>query len=617
MACVKSRLGILKDKFHRLDRPNSVGRFARDEDGAMFILALFLFLTLLIVSGLSVDLMRYEMQRTRLQATMDRALLAAAHPDQENNRKDVVMDYFERSGLENYIKREDVKVTVASDGTMVTATANMNVGTPFLNYVGVEYINAPASGGAAKVNQLTEISLVVDVSGSMDDPATTGYSKIYELRKAAKEFSNLLLCNPNDGSKSTDCTIDNYKTSISLIPYSTQVNVGQKILSKYSRTDAQTDAYCATFLDSDFNDAFIKQTAEYPNKNLRQAAKFYRYGGTYKNSNGDAYLSCHTDEWREVVAFEHSPTAMETKIGTLLAKGDTAIDIGLKWGVALLHHEAEPVITSLIGDGEVSQNFSGRPYNPATTSSSKFVVLMTDGQNTNHHHLYDEYKPGHSYRTGPSPFYQTMAPYEDSRGRKKEREIISVYKASTDQYQWFYYRGSRSSPVTEWHDHPFGDDPNDCFNYPYNKVCATEPDTNWWEEPIVAEPSRFTWQDFWKAKFTWGFVERFDWLLPPDENSPGRLISNSNNSDGDLAGIGDIDERLLDQCDAAKNFGMTIYTIEMETADDVDTTALRSCASVRDNKRLHYKVTKGDSSVDLSDVFSKIAADINKLRLIN
>ena len=521
----------------------------------------------------------------------------------------MVLDYFARSGLGNYIKREDVKVTVASDGTMVTATANMRVGMPFLGAVGVDFMNAPASGGAAKINQVTEISLVVDVSGSMNDNATTGNTKIYELRKAAKEFSNLLLCNPNDGSKSTDCTIDNFKTSISLVPYSTQVNVGQTLLTKFNRMDAQTDAYCATFEDAQFNQAGVMSDADPiadPTRIIRQAAKFYRYGGSYKNTNSDAYLSCHTDGWREIVTFEHSPTVMKTKIEALRAEGDTAIDIGVKWGAALLHHEAEPAITSLIGDGVVNSKFAGRPYNPATTSSSKFLVLMTDGQNTNHHHLYD------GYRTGPSPFWLTNAPYKDSRGRDKEREIMSVYKSSTDEYLWFYYRGSRNSPRTEWHDHPFGDDPDDCFSGSYDYVCATETGTSSWETPRVAEPTRLSWQNFWKMDFVWGYVDRFSWL-----GDPGRKISNSNNSDGDLAGIGDIDERLRDQCTAAKNAGMTIYTIEMETSSSTDTSSLESCASVKGGKRLHYKVTKGDSSVNLSQVFSKIAADINKLRLIN
>ena len=54
----------------------------------------------------------------------------------------------------------------------------------------------------------------------------------------------------------------------------------------------------------------------------------------------------------------------------------------------------------------------------------------------------------------------------------------------------------------------------------------------------------------------------------------------------------------------------------METPDTA-TDAMQKCASVKGGERLHYKITQGDNSVNLSQVFSKIAEDINKLRLVN
>ncbi|MHA6267983.1 TadE/TadG family type IV pilus assembly protein [Aliiroseovarius sp. CAU 1755] len=580
MAHLKSLLKGLRVDLGQADRSGRVGAFTRDEEGAMFNFALLLFVAMLIVSGLSIDLMRTELNRTRIQATMDRALLAAAHPDQESDRKGVVLDYFARSGLGNFIKAEDVTVEVGADGTRVTGRAHMNVSTPFLKAVGVHYLTAPASGGAAKINQLTEVSLVVDVSGSMDKLATTGKTKIYELRKAAKEFSNLLLCNPNDPTKATECTLTKRKTSISLVPYSTQVNVGSTVLSKFTRNDSQNIAYCATFEDADF-----KETAVDPDVAIDQSAKFLRYGGNYKNNNGDAYLSCHTDSWREVVAFEDSPTDMETKINALNASGDTAIDIGMKWGTALLHHKAQPVVTSLIADQVVHGDFAGRPFNPATTASSKFLVLMTDGQNTNHHHLFD------GFRTGLSPFW--LNTYND-------RDIMSVYRESSDSYQWFY----PSTGETVWRPKPYGfQGANDCFPSRNGNKCTP------YRTPENSITEQLTYEEFWAKKYTWGFLQRFDWL-----GAPGRKISNSDDSDGD--GTKDIDQRLLDQCKAAKDSGMTIYTIEMETPDTA-TDAMQKCASVKGGERLHYKITQGDNSVNLSQVFSKIAEDINKLRLVN
>ena len=58
-------------------------RFRRDEDGSMIIFTLFLILMMLMVGGMAVDLMRFETNRSRLQATLDRAVLAAADLDQK------------------------------------------------------------------------------------------------------------------------------------------------------------------------------------------------------------------------------------------------------------------------------------------------------------------------------------------------------------------------------------------------------------------------------------------------------------------------------------------------------------------------------------------------------
>lgn len=607
--------------------------FSGEEDGAMFIFAMFLFIALLVVSGLSVDLMRHELQRTRLQSTLDRALLSAAHPDQQADRRQVVLDYFQRSGLEEFIEAKDIIVKVNADGTQVSAKAGMSVATPFLNLVGTKTLSAPAAGAAAKINQLTEVSLVVDVSGSMDEYSTTGRKKIVELRDAATQFSNLLLCNPNEPLKSTDCTIKRRKTSISLIPYSTQVNAGKALFSEFNRIDPQDDAYCATFLDAEFREAAVD-----PSGYTRQAAKFYRYGNSYKSNDSENFLSCHTDDWREIVPFESAPLKMKSKIAALQAQGDTAIDIGTKWGTALLHHKAGPAITKLVGAGKVHSDFRGRPYDPAKTASSKFLVIMTDGQNTRHHHLFD------GYRTGPSPIWRTLAPYretsydDDIYGYNdvaeydyndvaehdnatpgvKYREVMSIYKEGYNRYRWFFYRGNGYTPVEEWHSSPFGANPNDCFDTEgYRHICATEQDPPYYRDPVRREPSQLSYEQLWKMKFTWGFLQRFYWLMPEGKNAPGRLLKNTDNSDNDLAGIKDIDQRMLDQCKAAKDAGITIYTIEFETPNTA-TDVMKSCASysAKEDRKLYYKVEAG-SPLDLVGVFSKIAQDINRLRLIN
>lgn len=67
-------------------------RFARDEGGVMVVFSLFIMIMILMVGGIGVDTMRFEMERTRLQNTIDRAVLAAADLDQTLDAKTVVRD---------------------------------------------------------------------------------------------------------------------------------------------------------------------------------------------------------------------------------------------------------------------------------------------------------------------------------------------------------------------------------------------------------------------------------------------------------------------------------------------------------------------------------------------
>lgn len=638
-------------------RPFSrVKDFASQEDGAMIGFSLLLFLAMFIFAGLAIDVMRHEHQRTRIQATMDRALLAAANPDQKRDRKSVVLDYFSSAGLDGIVKREDVIVKVASDGTSITATSRSNINTPFMNFVGVSNMPVPAGGGAAKAIALTEVSLVVDVSGSMgnatvqldengvpvlddegnEQPKTDAdgntVTKIAELRKAATQFSNLLLCDQNVSTTPanwSDCPIKSPKTSLSLVPYSTQVNVGATILEKFDRRDAQTDAYCVTFDDSDFTSTSVVPKVDMinaPETAVTQAAKFFRYHqnswrgrGEFfiqsdDHSSKDAYWSCHTDSWREVAALEDNPEHMKARIDALKASGDTAIDIGMKWGVALLDSSMEPVVTSLITDGDIHGNFAGRPFDPNTTASKKFVVLMTDGQNTRHHHLAD------GYRTGPSLFWIN-----------RQRNIISVLDKGPDlnsdlddTYIWFdrdeterreqdTYNGHRGMPNYIVANEPYGlDGAADCItNRHGTEHCATAGNNT---------TERLDWEEFWSEGYTWRMFEleahsRFKNRNNTTNLIPGRLLDNGENSGHtdpiDGTPIKEIDKRLLDQCNAAKLAGITIYTIELQTPNTA-TDAMQKCASVKKGERLHYKVS---ASLDLATVFNKIAEDINRLRL--
>jgi len=76
-----------------------LARFAREEDGVVTAMALFFVLMMCLVGGIGVDLMRNEMERTNVQATLDRAVLAASDMEQVMSPEGVVRDYFAKAGL--------------------------------------------------------------------------------------------------------------------------------------------------------------------------------------------------------------------------------------------------------------------------------------------------------------------------------------------------------------------------------------------------------------------------------------------------------------------------------------------------------------------------------------
>jgi uncharacterized membrane protein len=134
--------------------------FVKKEDGNMLVFGLCIFVVMLVSSGMAIDFMRHENQRTQLQSTLDRAILAAADLDQENDPNTIVHDYFAKSNLGGI--NLDVTVDQSLVHRNVQATAKTPVQSMFLNMVGINKIDAPASGAAEERVNNVEISLVLD-----------------------------------------------------------------------------------------------------------------------------------------------------------------------------------------------------------------------------------------------------------------------------------------------------------------------------------------------------------------------------------------------------------------------------------------------------------------------
>ncbi|MEZ5716880.1 MAG: pilus assembly protein TadG-related protein, partial [Paracoccaceae bacterium] len=192
-------------------------RFGRDESGVMIAYSIFFLLIMLIVGGIGVDFMHYEMSRTRLQNTLDRAVLAAADMQQTQDPVAVVEDYLAKAGVDAQLTGTPV-VNTGLNYRDVAASATLTVPTQFIHMLGFNSLTAPGAAKAEEKIEAIEIALVLDVSGSMNSN-----NRLINLKPAAREFIDAVMDLTEEGD-----------VSVSLIPYNTQVSAGPDLLKHYS-----------------------------------------------------------------------------------------------------------------------------------------------------------------------------------------------------------------------------------------------------------------------------------------------------------------------------------------------------------------------------------------------
>ncbi len=536
-------------------RQRRLKAFQASEDGSLIIFSLFLLIMMLMITGLAIDLMRTEMNRTQLQATLDRSVLAGASLTQTLDSKLVVLDYFNKAGFGDLITADDISVVQSANGKTVSATVSTDVKSFFLNLVGIDSLRAPAGGVAQESVTDVEISLVVDTSGSMGRMSSSGNTKIEDLQDAAKDFVYLMQCNP-DAEKPYDgvCTISPDKVSISLVPYNEQVLLGETLIQQFNTTEEQTQSSCIDFEASDYNTIPVELDPLVADPitgisdlspNLRRSATIDPW--SWLDSASDRRRTCSPNTNRAVSAYENSYQDLELAIDALYASGYTSIELGMKWGSALLDPDFRPAITNLASNlGVVSTEFLGRPFEYRQPDTKKVIVLMTDGKNTTQHIVRD------GFRDGASPFYRN-----DGTGRHAGH--VSVYDAVYGDYYWEEHGQYRS--------------------YPEGNSNATQ----------------LSYPQFWDA-YTWDYYQG----VAAAASLPGAVDQVFNSAK---------DDRLEAMCDAAKAQGITVFTMGFETST-ASSLVMEACASTPS----HYYDVDG---TDIADAFQSIARNINSLRLIN
>jgi len=550
---------------------SSVRRFQNDERGSLIIFSLYLFAMMLVIGGLAVDVMRAEHRRTRIQYTLDRAVLAAASMEQTVPAQEVVDDYFEKAGLGSISPTVTVEESgnssatlrrrvvadmsgVGTTPTIETIFLRMDIRKAFgLSSSGrVEYLATPAAASAEDGVSRVEVSLVVDVSGSMGWASQSGGTKINALRAAARQFVDILLLEqPEENAY-----------SISIVPYSAQVNAGAALLNRMNVTNEHNYSDCVDFDEADYSTTEINSLVP-----LQRSGHIgYYYTAHHKQMavrDNTVYWPCMTDDQYRVTADNYKilplsgdAATLKTYINRLTPHGNTSTEIGLKWGAALLDPSMRQTVTGLIDDGIVDSDYSGRPFGYANTGVMKVIVVMTDGRNTQLETL----KP--AFRSGLSNIW--------------------YYKRNNNTHRYWIYNpnqaGNKKYLFVEYNR--------------YNRLKRTRR----WVRAPGPNGVQLTYPELWKDNS----VPFVSWKL--------QYLASAYSSPLDRVGQIDKDPRMKAICEAAKANNVIIYTIGFEVEDD-NAFKLEECAS---SKNKFYRVA---GSAALKTAFEEIAASLKRLRL--
>ncbi|WP_054001818.1 TadE/TadG family type IV pilus assembly protein [Shimia sp. SK013] len=565
--------------------------FARDEEGVIVGFGIFLFLLILMVGGIGVDVMHSEMKRTRLQHTLDRAVLAAADLEQTRDATEVVADYFDKSGMSDYAP----DVTPSSDNLTyrtVAATAAQPHQTRFMKLVGVDQLDVNAASTAEERIGNVEISMVLDVSGSMGNN-----SKISNLRTAAKEFVQTMDDNTEDDT-----------LTISIVPYASQVSVPDGVFEHMTVHGENTVSNCLNFEDDDFDESGMLATTAYD-----RTMHFTYSDNTYEYRDNNTVLTssidCKNMSSRDIAILQNDTTVLKNYIDGLTAAGNTSVEIGMKWGAALVDPDFRTVTESLVDqseetdDGMVKKAFGDRPYNYGTNQSLKVVIVMSDGVNTRHHRITDGNREGDSpvWYNAQEEFYSIYLGQDtaDDDNDNITEEPIYYWPSETKFVDHAYGEGTYEHTETTYD--------YECSSYRRNGSCkrykkvATGTTTTVIDEPGSAEV--VTYPDLWaysSPKFVADDI--FAPLLGQTAAREAWWYSVVEEYSSTAK-----DAHTKQICDAAKERGIVVFSIGFEAPDHARD-VLKDCAS----SDAHYFDASG---VEIKDSFAAIATSIRQLRL--
>jgi Flp pilus assembly protein TadG len=218
-------------------------RLWTNEQGAVAPLVGVCIIMLIGAVAVAVDVGRGQVAQSKLQASLDSAGLAAGSMVGQNLDEDLLKPEAEKYLNANFNGATiDASITsfdldLSDDETIVTLSAEATLPTTFMRIFGKNQMQVSARSEITREMTGLEVALVLDVTGSMDDPVGAGDNtkKIAALRTAGVDLVDILF-------GSNDEVDDLW---VGVVPFSQSVNIGTTHTSWMSDLTNYTDMiYC-------------------------------------------------------------------------------------------------------------------------------------------------------------------------------------------------------------------------------------------------------------------------------------------------------------------------------------------------------------------------------------
>lgn len=642
--------------------------FLEDEDGSIAIFIAIAFVMILMLGGMAVDTMRFEMRRVALQETLDRATLAAANVvlPPSVSPQSVVTEWFNKSGLGNELTVDYFAPVVGGSATTssreATARATVRSYNHFMSILEMPYFEGPAVSVAQQGVSKIEVMMVLDITGSMSQSSGTT-TKIAALRTAASNFVTILKYSRDSSNNYTINKDPNNLISIGMVPYASNVNIPDALRDQFNVTDLSSwnyvanagvnspDINCLEIPESTYNTLAVSTddpismapVALATNNRVTPGTNTTATTGT-NNDNGrnnggvitlnrstppgvpskntDNFVCNHGDNFSTGADESASNmlllpttniTTIKDQIAMLNPRGRTSIAVGMRWGTAMIDQSARDIYTAIRG-GEAAM--AGRPANNSDVATRKIIVLMTDGNHVASENVF-------AFKTGPSPIWRgadgNMVIRYTNGGPARTGGQRPGLTATTNTCSGWVIPAGREFFAPHLKDNSV--QRRDRTNEPEGQGTGTSYegacDPNAWLSSSSGTPSwsgsgtvrRLDWSEVWR-------YASVDWVIRQLYMRSG--VDGTNNYTTVynqfvapyLGSASYMDDLLNTNCTAAKAAGVEVFGIVL--GDNVNQVPVQNCSSP--GTGYFYRVTNANN---LNAAFEQIAVLISDLRLTN